>query len=116
MKKSRNVRKNNSDTNSNTKRDRQGGGVAYCIKFDTYLSTKNIISKIIEVIFVDLLLTKTRPISVGIVYKPSKHTSFVQLFAEILNSFNILENEMFAIGNININILQNCVNLLERKR
>ena len=70
--------------------------------FSSILSTK------MEVIFVDLFLPKTKPISVGIVYRP------LQLFAEILNSLNILENEIFILGDMNINILQNGVNLLEK--
>ena len=41
------------------------------------------------------------------------YINFFQLFAEILNSLNILENEIFALGEMNINILQYNVNLLE---
>ena len=57
-------------------RGRKGGGVACCIKNDICFSTKNVLSKKIEVIFVDLLLPKTKPISVGIVYRPPKDTIF----------------------------------------
>ena len=38
---------------------------------------------------------------------------FFPIFAEILYSLNILENEIFALGEMNINILQYNVNLLE---
>ena len=61
------------------------------------------------------LLQKTNVISLGIVYRPPNDTIFLQLFAEILNSLNILENEIFALGYMNINILQNDINLLEKK-
>ena len=91
---------------------RKGGSVAYYIKHDICFSTRNILSKKIKVIFVDLLLPKTKPISVHIFYRPPKDISFLQLFAEILNSLNILENEIFALGDMNINILQNGENLL----
>ena len=47
-------------------RCRKHGGVAYYIKHDICCSTKNILSKNIEVTFVDLLLQKTKPISVRI--------------------------------------------------
>ena len=50
-----------------------------------------------EVIFVDLLLAKTKTIYVGVVYRPPKDTIFLQLFAENLNSLKILENEIFAL-------------------
>ena len=69
------------------------------------------VSALKEVIFVDLLLPKTKPISVRIVYRP-KYSHFLQLFAEIRNSLNILENEIFVLGDMNIDILQNGVNLL----
>ena len=67
-------------------RDRRGGGVAGYIKNDICFSTKNVLSKKLEVIFVDFLLPKTKPTSVAVVYRPPKDTNFLQLFAEILNS------------------------------
>ena len=62
----------------------------------------------------DLLLPKTKPVSVGIVYRSPKDINCLQLFVEILNSLNILENEIFVLVDMNINILQNSVNLLEK--
>ena len=55
-------------------------------------------SKNIEVIFAE-----PRPY----LQVQSKDTNFLQLLAEILNSLNILENEIFALGEMNTNILQN---------
>ena len=95
-------------------RDRKGGGVACYIKNDICFSTRNILSKKIEVIFEEMLLPTTKPLSVGIVYRPPKDTNFLQLFSEILNSLNILENKIFELGDMNINILQNGVNLLKK--
>ena len=66
-------------------RDRKGGGVACYIKHDIYFRTQNILSKKIEVIFVDFLLPKAKPICVVIVYRPPKDTNFLQLIA-VLNS------------------------------
>ena len=73
-------------------RDRKGEWVPCYIKHDICFSIKNIISKNIEVILVDLLLPKTKPISIGVVYGPPKDINFLQLFAEILNSINISKN------------------------
>ena len=95
-------------------RDRKGGGVACYIKSDICFSTRNILSKKIEVIFEEMLLPTTKPLSVGIVYRPPKDTNFLQLFAGIPNSLNILENKIFALGDMNINILQNGMNLLKK--
>ena len=66
-------------------RYRKGGGVACYIKHGICFRTKNILSKKIEVIFVDFLLPKAKPISVVIVYRPPKDTNFLQLIA-VLNS------------------------------
>ena len=96
-------------------RNRKGGVVACYVKNHLCFSTKNILSKKIEFLFEDLLLLKTKPISIGIVYRPPNDTNFLQLFAEILNSIDILESVMFVLGDMNINILQNGVNLLEKK-
>ena len=95
-------------------RDRKGESVLCYIKHDICFSTTNILSKNIEVIFVDLLLPKIKPISVGVVCRPPKDTNFLQLFAEILNSLNVLENEILVLGDMNMNILQNGGNLFER--
>ena len=62
----------------------------------------------------DLLFPKTKPKSKGIVYRPPKDAIFLQLFAEILNSLNVSENEIFVLGEMNINILENGINLLEK--
>ena len=64
----------------------------------------------------DLLLPKTKSISVGIAYRPPKDKIFLSLFTEILNSLNIFENEIFVLGDMNINILENGVKLLEMGR
>ena len=92
----------------------KGGGAACYIKHGNCFRTKNILSKNIEVIFVGFLLPKTNPISVGIVYRPPKDKKVLQLFEEILNSLNILKNVIFVLGDMNINILQNAANLLEK--
>ena len=60
-------------------RERKGGGIKCYIKHDICFSTKNILSKNIEVIFGDFLLPKTNPMSVYVVYRPPKDKNFLQL-------------------------------------
>ena len=57
----------------------------------TSVSTLKVFFQKYEWHFVDLLLPKTKPASVRIVYRPPKCT---KLFAEVLNSVEILENEI----------------------
>ena len=51
-------------------RNRKGGGVACYIRNNICFNRKACISDNIENIFIDLLFPKTKPISVGIIYKP----------------------------------------------
>ena len=78
--------------------------VASYINHDICFSTDNIFSEKVEAIFEDLLLSKNKAISVGIVYGPPKDTNILQLFVEVPNLLNILENEIFVLSDININI------------
>ena len=71
--------------------ERKSGGVVCHIKHDICCSTKTILSKNIEVPFVDFVLPKTKPISVVIAYRLPKNTNFLQLLAENLNSLNKLK-------------------------
>ena len=87
-------------------RNRKGGGVAaYILKDVTYniredFKTKN------EAIFFEILLPRSKPILVGIVYRPPKQTNFIQNFDQDLTScigFN--EQEVYILGDFNINLL-----------
>ena len=51
-------------------RNRKGGGVICYVANEICYNTKNCISNKIENIFIELLIPKTKPITVGIVYKP----------------------------------------------
>ena len=78
-------------------RNRNGGGVACYIR-------NNICFNNIENIFIDLLFPKTKPISVGIIYKPPSQSQFLQ---QIITEFEALDldNEIYFLGDFNINLL-----------
>ena len=78
-------------------RNRNGGGVACYIR-------NNICFNNIENIFIDLLFPKTKPISVGIIYKPPSQSQFLQ---QIITEFEALDldNEIYVLGDFNINLL-----------
>ena len=54
-------------------------------------NTKNCVSN--EIIFVELLIPKAKPITVGIVYKPPDQTRFLEILSNSLNSLNMLSEE-----------------------
>ena len=85
-------------------RNRNGGGVACYIRNNICFYKKTCISDNIENIFIDLLFPKTKPISVGIIYKAPSQSQFLQ---QILTEFETLDldNEIYVIGNFDINLL-----------
>ena len=72
----------------------------------TYLLTELTFRLIIQNFFFDLLLPKTKPIVIGILYRPPKQTGFLNNISETLTNipqFN--ERETYILGDININLL-----------
>ena len=59
-------------------RNRKGGCVACFIRSNICYSRKAYLSDNLEKIFIDLLFPKTKPISVGILYKPVSQTQFLE--------------------------------------
>ena len=51
-------------------RNKKGGGNACYIRINICFNLKTCLSNNIENIFIDLLFPKTKPISVGVIYKP----------------------------------------------
>ena len=85
-------------------RNRNGGGVACYIRNNNYFNMKTCISDNIENILIDLLFPKTKPISVGIIYKPASQSQFLQ---QMITEFEALDldNEIYVLGDFNINLL-----------
>ena len=91
-------------------RNRKGGGVACYIRSNISYSRKTCLSDNLENIFFDLLFPRTKPISVGIFYKPPSQKRFLE---QIITEFESLElyNELYILGDFNINLLfkRNCI-------
>ena len=85
-------------------RNRNGGGVACYIRNNNYFNMKTCISDNIENILIDLLFPKTKPISVGIIYKPASQSQFLQ---QMITEFEALDldNQIDVLGDFNINVL-----------
>ena len=60
----------------------------------------------IEGIFFDILLPKTKPTFVGIIYRSPTCINFLECFNEHLNEIN-LDNEIFLLWNFKINLFHN---------
>ena len=79
----------------------------------TTATRRNILNRIdiksdIEHIFLDLLLPNTKPILIGVVYRPPKQAGFLYKISIALESIpNFNKHETYILGDININLLHN---------
>ena len=95
--------------------NKKGGGVICYVTNKICYNTKNCISNEIENIFIEILIPKTKPITVGIVYKPPDQTRFLEILSNSLNSLNMSSEEWHILGDLNINLYHNGSTLGENK-
>ena len=88
-------------------RNRKGGGVICYVTNKICYNTKNCISNKIANIFAELLIPKTKPITVGIVCKPPDQTRFLEILSDSLKWLNMLSEEWHIPGDLNINVYHN---------
>ena len=88
-------------------RNRHGGGVACYVRNDICYSTKCIFSSLIENITIDILLPQSKPITIGILYRPPSQHDFLEKLSESLKSIKLEDNELYILGDLNYNLLQN---------
>ena len=87
-------------------RNRNGGGVACYIKSDLSYNIRKDFSAEIENIFFDILLPNSKPILVGIVYRPPDKSDFLSKLTEAIQSTECFdEQEVFILRDINMNLL-----------
>ena len=87
-------------------RNRNGGGAACYVRQDLCFNLRSTVMGDIESIFLDILLPKTKPIFVGIIYRPPNSINFLEYFNKHLDDIN-LDNEIFLLEHFNINLLHN---------
>ena len=87
-------------------RNRHGGGVACYIRNDISFSVRGDFSSKIENIFLDILLPKTKPILIGILYRPPDQSKFLDnLSTSISQTCSFNEQEVYILGDLNINLI-----------
>ncbi|MEO1917853.1 MAG: endonuclease/exonuclease/phosphatase family protein, partial [Candidatus Thioglobus sp.] len=85
-------------------RTRHGGGVVLYIKEGVGFNRRDNFSNELENIFVDILLPKTKPILIGILYNPFKPDFLDKLSAAITGTDNFDNQEVYLLGDFNINL------------
>ena len=88
-------------------RNRNGGGVAYYIRSDISYVQKDFFPIVIENIFFKILLLKTTPITVGIMYRPPSQTNFLEILNMTFEKVDIGKNEIYILDDFNINMYHN---------
>ena len=97
-------------------RNRYGEGVACYVRADLCFNWRNIFSNSIENVFFDLLIPKLKPLSIGIFYRPPNVNTFLETFAKDLKLIDLKENEVYFLGDFNINPLVNDRFVLKENR
>ena len=87
-------------------RDRHGGGVACYIRKDLVFNPREDFSPDIENAFFDIQLPKSKPILVGVLYRPPTTPGFLdRLTLAISKTTNFDSQEVYILGDLNINLL-----------
>ena len=88
-------------------RNRNGEGVACYIRSDISYVPKNVFPNVIENIFFEILLLKTTPITVEIMYRPPSQTNFLEILNMTLEKIDIDKKEIYILGDFNVNMYHN---------
>jgi hypothetical protein len=95
-------------------RNRNGGGVACYVRSDMAFNVRKDFSADIENIFFDILLPNSKPILIGIVYRPPTQIDFLdKLSTAIINATSFDANEAYILGDLNINLIKKGQNLTD---
>ena len=80
------------------------------------LIAKTFFQTLSNITFFDILIPKVKPISIGIFYRPSNVNNFLETLSNDLKQIDFNKNEVYILGNFNINFLQNHNFVLKEKR
>ena len=72
---------------------RRGGGVACYVKKSLAYNYRDNFCKNTKSIFIDIFLPKTKPILIGILYRPQDKNNFVKNLEETFTNCNILDKQ-----------------------
>ena len=95
-------------------KNRLVGGVACYIRNDLSFDILSVFPFEIEKIFFDVLLPKSKPVIVGNIYHHQSQNYFVELLNSNMNKINSVDNEIYILGDFNINLFLNDSYVLEK--
>ena len=74
---------------------------------DLSFTKRNYFPHDIETIFIEIFLPKTKPMTVGIVYRPPSQASFLETMNEHFYKLDTINKETYILGDFNINLYLN---------
>ena len=87
-------------------RNRHGGGVACYVKTERHYNVRGSSSPEFEHIFIDILLPNSKPILIGILYRPPDQLGFLDKVSSAIGDMgNFDEQEVYILGDLNYNLL-----------
>ena len=88
-------------------RARHGEGIACYLRNYVSFMKRNYFPHDIETIFIEISLPKTKPMAVGIVYRPPSQTSLLENMNEHFYKLDTINKETYILGDFNINLYLN---------
>ena len=86
-------------------RSRRGRGAAYFVKNSISYNRKPNFYINTESIFIEIFLPKSKPVLIGILYRPPDKYAFANCLEQAFSDTNIFESqECYLLGDININL------------
>ena len=96
-------------------RNKNGCGVACYIREDLCFKTRPLNCKEIENIIFDILLPNTKSITIDVFCRPPNQANFMELIVKSASVLNLNNNELYLLGDFEINLLQNGNYILNKK-
>ena len=96
-------------------RNRHGGGVACYIRNDLSYNILSVFPREIESVFFEILLPNSKPITVGTIYRPPNQSNFLEVLNENMNKIDSISNEIYILGDFNINFSLNDSYIFSKK-
>ena len=62
---------------------------------------------LLNMLFFKILIPKVKPIAIGIFYRPPNENDFLNIFSNEFQQIDSKTNEIYLLGDFNINLLQN---------
>ena len=88
--------------------------IACYVRNDLSFTKRNFFPHDIETIFIEIYLPKSKPMTVGIVYRSPSQTNFLESINENFYKLDTINKETYTLGNFNINLYLNNKYIFEK--